>query len=154
MTAYVERFHHTLGGEYLRVHLPQTPEQVQEATERFLSHSNAQRRNQARSCGNQPPQIASPTYPPLPAVPQTIDPDRWLEHVSGQAFVRKVQSDASLTINLERYYVPRGLTGQQVACFINAPEKQFDIWQAGSRVKSVPIKGSLAGTCLSMRTSN
>lgn len=55
--------------------------------------------------------------------------------------MRKVQSDASLTINHERYYVPRELAGQQVACFINAPEKQFDIWQAGLRVKSVPIKG-------------
>ena len=55
--------------------------------------------------------------------------------------MRKVQSDASLTINHEQYYVPRELAGQQVACFINAPEKQFDIWQAGSRVKAVPIKG-------------
>ena len=29
----------------------------------------------------------------------------------------------------------------QVTCFINTPEKQFEIWQAGLRVKSVPIKG-------------
>jgi hypothetical protein len=65
----------------------------------------------------------------------------FLERVSGQAFGRKVQSDASLTINLARYYVPRDLAGQQVACFINAPEKQFAIWQAGVRVRSVPIKG-------------
>jgi hypothetical protein len=141
LNAYVERFHRTLGEECLRVHLPQTLEQVQEATERFLPHYNAERPTQARSCGNQPPQVASPTFAPFPAIPQTIDPDRWLERVSGQAFVRKVQSDASLMINLERYYVPRDLVGQQVACFINAPEKQFDIWQAGLRVKSVPIKG-------------
>ena len=52
-----------------------------------------------------------------------------------------MQADASLTINHERYYVPRALAGHQVTCFINAPEKQFDIWQAGSRIKSVPIKG-------------
>ncbi len=55
--------------------------------------------------------------------------------------MRKVQADASLTINHERYYVPRELAGHQVTCFINAPEKQFDIWQAGAHVKSVPIKG-------------
>jgi hypothetical protein len=79
-------------------------------------------------------------------VPETIDPDRWLEQLNGQAFVRKVQSDASLTINHERYYVPRELAGQQVTCFINAPEKQFDIWQAGSRIKSVPIKGLFGRT--------
>ncbi len=52
-----------------------------------------------------------------------------------------MQSDASLTINHEQYDVPRELAGQQVACFINAPEKQFDIWQAGVCVKSVLIKG-------------
>src|SRR5512135_2503992 len=98
LNAYVERFHRTLGEECLRVHVPQTLEQVQEATERFLSHYNTERPNQARSCGNQPPRVACPTFPMLPAVPETIDPDRWLERLNGQAFVRKVQSDASLTI--------------------------------------------------------
>ena len=141
LNAYVERFHRTLGEECLRVQWPQTLEQVQEATESFLHHYNEERPNQARSCGNQPPQVAYPTFAQLPAVPQTIDPDRWLERVNGQAFVRKVQADASLTINHERYYVPRDLAGQLVTCFINAPEKQFDIWQAGSRVTSLPIKG-------------
>ena len=52
-----------------------------------------------------------------------------------------MQADASLTINHESYYVPRELAGHQVTCFINAPEKQFDIWQAGSRITSLPIKG-------------
>jgi hypothetical protein len=139
--AYVERFHRTLGEECLRVQLPRTLEQVKEATESFLHHYNEERPNQARSCGNQPPRVACPIFPPLPAVAETIDPDRWLERINGEAFVRKVQSDASLTINHERYDVPRELAGQQITCFINAPEKQFDMWQAGSRIKSVPIKG-------------
>jgi Integrase core domain len=144
--AYVERFHRTLGEECLRVQLPRTLEQVQETTESFLHHYNEERPNQARSCGNQPPRVACPTFPPLPAVPETIDPDRWLERVNGQAFVRKVQADASVTINHEPYYVPRELAGQQVTCFINAPEKQFEIWQAGLHIKSVPIKGLFGKT--------
>jgi hypothetical protein len=123
------------------VQLPQTLEQVKEATESFLHHYNTERPNQARSCGNHPPRVACATFPTLPAVPETIDADGWLDRVSGQALVRKVQSDASLTINHEQYYVPRELAGHQVTCFINAPEKQFEIWQAGWRVKSVPIKG-------------
>ncbi len=90
--AYVERFHRTLGEECLRVHLLQTLEQVQEATERFLAHYNTERPNQARSCGNQPPRVACPTFPMLPAVPEPIDPDRWLERLNGQAFVRKVET--------------------------------------------------------------
>jgi hypothetical protein len=138
--AYVERFHRTLGEECLSVQRPGTLEHVKEATESFLHHYNEQRPHQGRSCGNQPPRVACPS-PPLPAVPEIIDPDRWLERVNGQALVRKVESDASLTINHERYYVSRELAGQQVTCFINAPEKPFEIWQAGSHVKSLPIKG-------------
>jgi hypothetical protein len=139
--ASVERFHRTLGEECLRVQLPQTLEQVKEATESFLHHSNHERPNQARSCGNQPPRVACPTFARLPAVPQRVDPDRWLEQVRTQVFVRQVQSDGSRTINHEQYSVPRQLAGQPVTCLINVPEKQFEIWQASSHVKSVPIKG-------------
>lgn len=38
--AYVERFHRTLNQECLRVHLPQTQEQVTELTQTFLHHYN------------------------------------------------------------------------------------------------------------------
>ena len=62
--AYVERFHRTLGEECLRVQLPQTLEQVQEVTESFLHHYNEERPNQARSCGNRPPHVACPAFPP------------------------------------------------------------------------------------------
>ena len=139
--AYVERFHRTLGEECLRVQLPQTLEQVQEVTESFLHHYNEERPNQARSCGNRPPLVACPAFPPLARVPETIDPDRWLERLSGQVFVRKVQSNGSVTINHEQYYVPRELASQEVLCFINAAEKQFEIWQPAGRIKSVAIKG-------------
>jgi Integrase core domain len=139
--AYVERFHRTLGEECLRVQLPQTLEQVQEVTESFLHHYNEERPNQARSCGNRPPRVACPSFPPLARVPEIIDPDRWLERLSGQVFVRKVQSNGSVTINHEQYYVPRELASQEVICFINAAEKQFEIWQPAGRIKSVAIKG-------------
>jgi hypothetical protein len=60
------------------VHRPTTLSQVAEFTEAFLAHYNQERPNQARSCGNQPPRVAFPAFPTLPAVPQTVDPDRWL----------------------------------------------------------------------------
>jgi hypothetical protein len=145
--AFVERFHRTLGEECLSVQRPETLEQVKEVTESFEHHYNEERPHQGRACGNQPPRIACPSFPKLPAVAETIDPDLWLSRVNGQALVRKVQADASVTINHEPYYVPRQLVGHQVTCFINAPEKQFEIWQAGSHVKSVPIKG-LSGKTL------
>ncbi len=141
LNAYVERFHRSLAQECLHVHLPRTHEQVQEATEAFLAHYNGERPNQARSCGNQPPHVACPTFPTLPAVPQTVDPDRWLAQVNKQAFVRTIRAGGDLTINRQDYYVSRRLAGQRVTCWVNAAEKCFDIWQPGRRIKSIPIKG-------------
>jgi hypothetical protein len=151
---YVERFHRTLSQECLRVHLPRIHPQVNEVTEAFLSHYNDERPNQARSCGNRPPQVACPDFPSLPAVSEMVDPDRWLERVHQQAFARSVQADGGVTINHEKYYLGRELAGQRVTCLVNAREQQFDVWHHVARVKQLPIKGALwqasaiRGVCL------
>ncbi len=139
--AYVERFHRSLGQECLQIHLPRTREQVQEATESFLAHYNHQRPNQARSCSNQPPRVACPAFPTLPKVPQTVDPDRWLMQIEKRAFARTVRSTGHLSINRQDYYVGRSLAGQRVTCWVNAAQKQLDIWQPAGRITSIPIKG-------------
>ncbi len=139
--AYVERFHRSLGQECLQVHRPGTLSEVSDLTEAFLTHYNSERPNQARSCGNQPPRVACPTFPTLPAVPQTVDPDRWLVPMDKQAFARTVRADGKLTINREDYYVSRKLAGQRVTCSLNAAQKCFDIWQPAGCIKSIPIKG-------------
>ena len=66
----------------------------------------------ARSCGNQPPRVACPTFPRLPAVPQTVDPDRWLMQINQQAFARTIRANGKLTVNREDYYVSRSLAGK------------------------------------------
>jgi hypothetical protein len=139
--AYVERFHRSLGQECLQVHRPGTLSEVCELTEAYLSHYNSERPNQARSCGNQPPCVACPDFPTLPKVPETIDPDHWLVQVNQQAFARTIRINGKLTINREDYYVSRNLAGQRVTCWVNAAEKQFDIWLPAERIKSIPIKG-------------
>ncbi len=141
LNAYVERFHRTLGQECLQIHCPGTSSQVAEFTETFLAHYNSERPNQARSCGNQPPRVACQQFPVLPSVPETVDPDRWLVQIDKQAFARTVRVGGSLTVNRQDYYVSRTLDGQRVTCWVNAAAKQFDIWQPGRLIKSVPIKG-------------
>ena len=139
--AYVERFHRSLGHECLQVHRPGKLSEVREATEAFLTHYNGERPNQARSCGNQPPRVACPAFPTLPAVPEMVDPDHWLVQVDKQAFARAIRVNGTLTINREDYYVSRGLAGQRVTCWVNVAQKCFDIWQPAGQIKSVPIKG-------------
>jgi hypothetical protein len=123
------------------VHRPGTPSQVEEVTKAFLAHYNEERPNQARSCGNQPPRVACSAFPSLPAVPQMVVTPRWLLQVKKLAFARTIRSGGDVTINHEDYYVSRTLAGHRVTCWVNAAEKQFDIWQPGVLIKSVPIKG-------------
>jgi len=123
------------------VHRPATLSEVISHTETYLSHYNDERPNQARSCGNQPPRVACPTFPTLPRVPTTVDPDRWLVSMEKHAFARMIRADGRLTINRQDSYVSRKLAGQRVTCWVNAAEKCFDIWQSAGRIKSIPIKG-------------
>jgi hypothetical protein len=127
--------------ECLQIHRPATIAEVGELTEAYLAHYNTQRPNQARSCGNLPPQVACPAFPTLPTVPQTVDPDRWLVQVDKRAFARTIRAGGDVSINHQDYYVSRSLAGQRVTCSLNAAEKHFDIWQPGGLIKSVPIKG-------------
>ena len=123
------------------VHRPATLAEVIEVTEAYLAHYNDERLNQACSCGNQPPRVACPKFPRLPAVPQMVDPDRWLLAVDKRAFARTISISGHLTINHQDYYVSRKLAGQRGACWVNAAQKRFDIWQPGGQIKSIPIKG-------------
>jgi hypothetical protein len=141
LNASVERFHRSLGHECLQVHRPTTLSEVSERTFAFLTHSNSERPNQARSCGNQPPRVAFPDYPTRPKVPETLDPDRWLWQVHQQAFARTIGANGNLSINRQDYDVSRSLAGQRVMCWVNAAEKCFDIWQPAGPLKSIPIKG-------------
>ncbi len=141
LNAYVERFHRSLAQECLQIHRPGTLSQVAELTEAFLVHYNSERPNQARSCGNQPPRVACQQFPTLPAVPETVDPERWLVQMQKHAFARTIRAGGDLTINHQDYYVSRSLAGQRVSCWVNAAEKCFDIWQPEGVIKSVPIKG-------------
>jgi hypothetical protein len=100
------------GQECLQVHRPGTLSEVSELTEAFLTHSNDQRPNQARACGNQPPRVACPAFPTLPAVPQTVDPDHWLVQVNKRVFARTIRTKGDLTINCQDYYVSRTLAGK------------------------------------------
>jgi hypothetical protein len=134
-------FHRSLGQECLQIHRPGTLSQVVSLTETFLAHYNSERPKQARSCGNQPPRVACQQFATLPAVPEMVDPDRWLVHLHKHAFARTIRADGKLTINRLDYYVSRNLAGQRVTCWVNAAEKGFDIWQPAGPLKSIPING-------------
>jgi transposase InsO family protein len=138
---FIERYHRTYQAECLAVHRPGTLERVREATEAFVEHYNWQRPHQGISCGNRPPRVAFPTLPQLPAVPDLVDPDRWLQVDDGLHLVRQVRSDGTVRIDLKSYYVGRAVAGQRVALHLSAAKRAWLVVHGHQVIKTLPLKG-------------
>ena len=141
--AFVERYNRTYAHECLAVYGPTEIETVRTVTDGFRQHYNFERPNQALSCGNQPPCVASPTLPPRPALPAMVDPDRWLTVLDGQRYVRKVRSNGTVTVDGLRYYVEQAWEGKYVSLRIDAPERVFVVEYRDHVIKVLPVKGLL-----------
>lgn len=139
--AFVERYHRTSQEECLSVERPGSLEQVREATTQFQQHSNWSRPHQGLSCGNRPPRVAFPILPELPAVPDLVDPDRWLRVNAGLHLVRLVRRDGTVRVDLKSYYVGRGLAGQHVALHLSAAKAALLVVHGHQLIKTLPLKG-------------
>jgi hypothetical protein len=102
--AYVERYHRSYKYECLLVHRPGTLQEASDVTRAYQEHYSWQRPHQGRSCHNVPPHIAHPDLPHLPALPFEVDPDRWVDHLHGRAYVRHVGTDGCVTVDERSYY--------------------------------------------------
>jgi hypothetical protein len=122
---FVERYHRAFGQECLEVLRPGTEGEVREVTDAYCLHYNTERPNQALSYGNRPPRVAYPELPTLPALPEEVDPDRWLESIHGQAFARRIQPNGTVEVDRRVYSIKHTLAGQQVVLLVNAPERWY-----------------------------
>lgn len=138
---FVERYHRSYQEECLAVQRPATLEQVRAVTEQFSQHYNFERPHQGRSCGNRPPRTAFPTLPELPAVPDVVNPDRWLQVSDGLHVVRTVNRKGMVSIDLKDYYVGQALAGQRVALHLSAKTRSWLVIQGTKLLKSLPLKG-------------
>jgi len=129
------------------VQRPGTLEEVREATTQFAQHYNWSRPHQGPSCGNRPPRVAFPTLPELPAVPDVVDPDRWLRVNDGLHLVRLVGRDGTVRVDLRSYYVGRGLAGHRVALHLSAAKRALLVVDGHQLIKTLPLKG-LSGQAL------
>lgn len=142
LNAFVERYHRSYDEECLQVYRPADLEAVTTVTARYRQHYNEERPHQGVSCGNQPPRRAFPDLPARPSVPAMVDPDRWIEVLDGQRFVRKVQASGEVVLDSQRYYVSQALVGQRVTLIVQAAQRVLVIEQGAKEVKRVPIKGT------------
>jgi hypothetical protein len=145
LNAFVERYHRSYKYECLQIFIPTDLEQTCAVTLNFQHHYNYERPNQALTCANRPPRVAFPVLPERPALPTWVDPDRWVWAVKGKHFVRKVRSDGTVTVDLQRYYIKSTLAGRHVALLVDAPAREFVVYQGEQIVKRFPIKGLYGG---------
>lgn len=138
---FVERYHRSYQEECLAVQHPATLEEVQAVTEQFQQHYNYERPHQGLSCGNRPPRTAFPHLPELPAVPDVVNPDRWLQVSDGLHVVRTVNRQGQVRIDLKDYYVGQALAGQRVALHLSAKAGAWLVIQGTTLFKSLPLKG-------------
>jgi transposase InsO family protein len=145
LNAFVERYHRSYEEECLQIYRPDDLEAVRTVTATFKQHYNHQRPHQGLACGNQPPRVAYPVLPARPAVPPTVDPDRWISVLDGHAYMRKVRQDTSVTIGASSYYTAQALVGQYVTLRIDASDRTLVVEHDGQEVKRVPMKGTGRG---------
>ena len=139
--AYVERFNRTYKYEGILIYQPQTLLQTQDMNRDLKYHYNYQRPNQALTCQNQPPALAFPNVPSLPRLPELIDPDQWLKSVDGKLYKRRVNTDGTVQLGKQRYYIQRKLAKQTVILKIDAAQGQVHVLWADEVIKSIPLKG-------------
>jgi len=145
---FVERYNRTYQEECLAIDRPADLEQARAMTETFVKHYNSQRPHQGLTCGNRPPFTAFPVLAPLPALPETVDPDGWLSALDGLHLERKVDRHGMVSIDLKRYYVSSQLVGQQVVVHLDARQRCVQVLFGQQPIKSLPLRG-LVGCVLS-----
>lgn len=140
LNAFVERYHRTYKYECLLIHAPTDVFQTRQVTHDFKRHYNFERPNQAITCGNQPPRMAFPSLPTLPALPHTVNPDLWLQSFHRQRLIRKIRSDGTVTVDSLRYYIKQKLRGRYVSLEIDAVHTEFIVRLGKKTIKQIPIK--------------
>jgi hypothetical protein len=110
-------------------------------TQRYRQHFNWERPNQALTCHNQPPRVAFPTLPQLPALPESVGPDRWLAAIDGRRYRRQVTSRGTIQLDNRSYYVKQAFAAQYVTVRVDAAQRQLVIEHDKRPIKQIPIKG-------------
>lgn len=149
--AFVERYHRTFDHECLRIVQPSDLSSVQEVTTTFGWHYNYERPNQAISCGNRPPCVAFADLPARPALPNQVDPDRWVETLNGERYVRKVRANGTVSVDSSVYYIDQTWQGKYVTLRLDAANRSFVVEYRELPIKQLPIKG-LVGEVLPLET--
>ena len=139
--AYVERYHRSYQEECLGVYRPSTLAETIEVTQTYQQHYNFERPHQGLACQNQPPRVAYPDAKPAHCLPQAVDPDAWLLAASRRIYKRRVNTNGSIQIGRQRYYVSSKLVKQRILIRVLPTEQLLAFYLDNTLLNKKPIKG-------------
>jgi hypothetical protein len=83
--------------------------------------------------------------PALPALPVSVQADRWLFSLHHRVFARAVGADGCVAVNHETEYLSTTLKGHQVALSVDAAEGSLSVSDGAATLQVLPIKGLVRG---------
>jgi transposase InsO family protein len=138
---FVERCIRTLKYECLWEQRPEGSPQADDLLREYRYFYNHQRANQSSACQNRPPYEAFPILPDGRWLPETVDPDAWLDHYHRLLFRRRVGSNGIVSIDRHTYYVGTDYSGKPMAFQLDAQRRQFLALSQGHVIKTFEIRG-------------
>ena len=138
---FVERCIGTLKHEWLDRFSPATRAEALEVLAQFPHYYNATRPHQGHACQNRPPDMAFPTLPLLPSLPERVLPDNWLDHEHGRTYRRHVNASGTVQVDRHTYSVGSVYAGKLVLVHLDAVRQQFHLIVEGLLVKTVAMQG-------------
>lgn len=102
---------------------------------------NNERPHQGQACHNRVPNEVYSYLPPLPQVPETVDPDAWLLSLHQRVYRRRVTSGGTIQIDKHVYYVGTDHARQSVLVYVDAHSQTFLVVQGNQVLKQLDIRG-------------
>ncbi len=143
---FAERSVRTLKYECLWLDPPKDWLKAEDILEGYRQFYNQDRANQSLACGNRPPYEAFPSLPPLPRVPDVIDPDAWLPSYHRRIFKRQVGRNGTISVGRHPYYVGYVHAGARVGVLLDAQGCVFHILHRGAVLCEKEIQGLVGRT--------
>lgn len=139
---YVERCVRTFKHEWLDRFSLNTMADCYAALEAFPHYHYTERIHLGRACQGKTPDTAFPDLPVLPSLPETVDPNAWLNAQHGRVFRRRIRANGTIQVDKHVYYIDRKLGKRPVLVHLDAERHCLWVTIDGQPwEKPLPLKG-------------
>jgi len=140
---FVERTIGTLQHEWLDRFSLNSYADAMDVLPDFVFYFNDERIHFGRACNGKTPNAAFPSLPPLPHLPQQVDPDDWLRAYHQRVFRRRISSNGTIQIDQHVYYIGSRHAGKRVLAYLDAIQRRFYILHDDKVLAVKDIQGLL-----------